>query len=950
MFHTTLAACLLPNHYDPPLEDREWCNKWNPAALLMSQTSLKWSAPGRLIKLVSGESGERNSESARFNVFDVAELVDILRSDPKTAREIANNPLLGKLWREADGILFEEREAGSSADDVARDLRDDLPFSIALVDALNRRRNDAIQNVLGVSAEGLKSLFRDVRMALAADHVRLVLLLEDITSWEGLDDSLIDVLVTDAETRSASSSGGDLCDLISVVGLTPQYMRTLKPNYRQRITHEIRLGDGADGELQDVVTVRDPERRVAFVSQYLAATRTDPDSLNAWRDDLTHGIERRPPNKCDSCVVREGCQSTFGSHDGIGLFPFTENAIAGFYDALKEDDGGMTWKTPRGLIQAVLSPTLSHPETLAEGRYPGSNIDRSTFTDQSQHLSGALTRMIEAHVDSVEDRARLRRMFTFWGAGGRAEITRDDAGDPLLHNIPKRVFEAFQAPWIGDNLSSARPDPIAIPPSDPTPVPRPDDPSPIGVGDPTPERPSGPRIPPPPGPASPAAPRPPSSYPRLNPDDIRLWRDAPGEKLRNGPLWQRALHRIINSIDRTSVGADLWIWERFLTPDQVKLAGTSKDTVHQFVVPLSEWVFSGLEAYALLTGENPHITPDESEYYKRQLARMMRRLEDELREFFDRRLSTTTDGKRWNPAIAAAQVLLVRAWLRGATLPLEATEVQFAALLSDESGAESDPKSRTKAWQDLVSGTSQSHSAIRTMLRRALATPQGGAAGFGLASGVVARDLVSLMRDGKASLAPPSIPPQHQANKILESLAEQLRLLTGLGTLTSKERDLISERAKRLGEFVRGHGIKAHARRLDDTISQADEELPSACPDRVRAWKGALERISSILQDKSTTDAVEAIIVDFVDNPDDLPTSTTELLGKLVRTKASTLEAVRESFVLGESAVEALLVHAQAATAGSEENEEGLEEVRQKGDALSEAVERARRVLAEAAS
>src|SRR3546814_12012366 len=103
-----------------------------------------------------------------------------------------------------------------------------------LMQALNLRRNDAVQNLLGVSAEGLKTLFRQVRQALAVRRQRLVLLLEDITSWEGIDDSLIDVLVTNAGTRD------DMCTLISVVGVTPAYYQKLHGNYRGRITHELR--------------------------------------------------------------------------------------------------------------------------------------------------------------------------------------------------------------------------------------------------------------------------------------------------------------------------------------------------------------------------------------------------------------------------------------------------------------------------------------------------------------------------------------------------------------------------------------------------------------------------------------------------------------------------------------------------------------------------------------
>jgi hypothetical protein len=547
--------------------------------------------------------------------------------------------------------------------------------------------------------------------------------------------------------------------------------------------------------------------------------------------------------------------------------------------------------------------------------------------------------MIEAQTEAPEDRARLKRLLTFWGAGGRALVTVDEKGEESFHSVPKRVFEAFQTPWLGDGLAPLPdPAPVPVPPVPPKPV------SPITTA-PAPAPTTTPGTPGP-TPTPPVQPRPrPSPALRLNAEDLRAWKAAPDEKLRNAPMWNAALHKIINSIDPRRVGADLWLWERFLTAEQVKLAGTSKETTHQFVLPLEEWVLSGLEAFALLTTRSAEITNAETEYYKRQLGRMVRRLEVELAAFFDRRLSVTADGIRWNPAAAAAEVLLVRAWLRGVTLPHLPTEAQFTALLSDESGAESDPKSRTKAWQDVLSGTNQSHAAMRTMLRRMLATPQGAAAGFGLASGVAAKDLVRLIRNGQASGAPASVPSQHQANKILEGLVEQLRAISGLKELATKERDLVADRATRLAELMRGRGIKAHAQRLDIAISQGDEELPSACPDRVRAWKLALERMAPLLQDKSVLDSVQSIIIGFVDERASLPSATTDLLELLVQSKANALETIREGFATGESAVEALLVHAQAAVGDDQEDGVGLDIIREKGRELADAVEHAREVI-----
>ena len=90
--------------------------------------------------------------------------------------------------------------------------------------------------------------------------------------------SLIDVLVTNAETRAADGDP-DMCPLISVVGVTPAYDNTLHGNYRGRITHELRLGDAHEaGGLQEVSTPRTPSARLSFTARYLAAVRAGVDS------------------------------------------------------------------------------------------------------------------------------------------------------------------------------------------------------------------------------------------------------------------------------------------------------------------------------------------------------------------------------------------------------------------------------------------------------------------------------------------------------------------------------------------------------------------------------------------------------------------------------------------------------------------------------------------------
>src|SRR3546814_9088426 len=138
----------------------------------------------------SSEAEERNSQSASFDLFDIAELARCCVGVRGTGVLPATEKLAQKLFAEAHTIE-EYRASDWTAEEIERERSGELRTSMQLMQALNLRRNDAVQNLLGVSAEGLKTLFRQVRQALAVRGPRLVLLLEDITSWEGIDDSLI---------------------------------------------------------------------------------------------------------------------------------------------------------------------------------------------------------------------------------------------------------------------------------------------------------------------------------------------------------------------------------------------------------------------------------------------------------------------------------------------------------------------------------------------------------------------------------------------------------------------------------------------------------------------------------------------------------------------------------------------------------------------------------------
>src|SRR3546814_11533758 len=104
------------------------------------------------------------------------------------------------------------------------------------------------------------------------------------------------------------------------------------------------------------------------------------------------------------------------------------------------------------------------------------------------------------------------------------------------------------------------------------------------------------------------------------------------------------------------------------------------------------------------------------------------------------------EGSRWSPVPAVVQVLLTRAWLRGAALADDPPHEQLRCILSDEMGAESDPTARCTPWREYLDRTKGWHERLRIGLREMTGTPQVESRGFGLADVSLAVGVILRLR------------------------------------------------------------------------------------------------------------------------------------------------------------------------------------------------------------
>ena len=840
LFLKTLAQSLRPNFFVNPPEDAEWCAQFGLAELLDSPALIdQWKAPERIIELLSGKKGERDQELARFNLKDIASLEQLLR--PLRAPTAKAVRFKNELKKEADAIR--QLTVAELADPGAQEeLRRRFDYSYKLVDALNERHNSAVQNVLGISSDGLKELFLRLRRELR--DRRLVLLLEDITAWEGVDRQLIDVLVTNVETRQEK----DLCPMVSVVGVTPAYFhnRSFQANYIQRITHHIQLGNPGDSRgYEEASALRTPHSQISFAARYLRATRGGVKRLSEW-----NGGPDPVPNRCDTCLHKEPCHREFGHHEGIGLFPFTKDAITRLYRILRDPQHAATYQTPRGMLQGVLSPTLQHPPVLDAGEYPGPEIETSLIRDEDRGLfeHGLMADVLENIADE-RTRERMRRLVAYWGKKGNdaTRTLKDGDGALIYGGVRQGVYQAFGLPWLGgDGEGDAAHESNAFefesdedrPPPSPKDLTKTRDgkgtDGTSGQGDTTkkPDKSDRRRMST-------------TELVRLR-QDIERW--GQGKKPERASELNRIAYEVVGQLNWDHLAVNPWIRARLFTSDTVILRDTKPARSPYLVLDRESWVKKGIEAYYALRTGTGDISNAEAEAYRRAFANMLRKVRPLVSTKVRERLPCLENRDSWDILGAAAQVLLVRAWLRGDVSPLAASATQWRSIICEEPNPSSNPQDRVDSWKTTLETTHGIAGTLRGLLRTSLSLPQyqpdpeheNPDTSLALVANGFVRALRELPQTFRLLPRPESTQGLGEKLSELKRLAEVADALDQrLRSIPRYEVDRLVRQAKALEGLCRRSSIRHHLQRVDSVIETVAGHFPNELSEPAQVWRRA---------------------------------------------------------------------------------------------------------------
>lgn len=289
------------------------------------------------------------------------------------------------------------------------------------VEIINRNLDAAIGRMLNFTGDQLIELMQDVRHYLYIEGKKLILLIEDFARMQGIDTALLQALI-----ESSRRGGRGLCELRWAMAVTTGYYERLPNTVQTRMSFVVDMDlpvRGSNALIQDGDIV-------AFASRYLNAVRLGAEQLEQWyHRAVGTGQLTNTPNSCERCEHRPLCHSSFGHVNGIGLYPFTKQAILNMARHKGVMEEGFN---PRRLIKDVLAEVLDgHRAEFANGTFP-SDLLRQKMVEQGRGLAPAQVNQLRRRDPSHYQRQRV--VLELWG-----ELEKPT-------KLPHGLYEALDLP------------------------------------------------------------------------------------------------------------------------------------------------------------------------------------------------------------------------------------------------------------------------------------------------------------------------------------------------------------------------------------------------------------------------------------------------------------------------------------------------------------------------
>lgn len=293
------------------------------------------------------------------------------------------------------------------------DARNGAELRQKVADYLNTKVSNVIQRSMKLQTADFKKLFASLRKILKKENMNLTLFVEDINSFTGIDEALMEVLLTD----HTAEGNHDYCRIISVVGSTNWFFNNkLNASIRERIKTNILIEERS--------VLGSKTQLAKFAAKYINAINLTDEIIKHWADNGAHDDEL-PRFECKHKWADIDCNGTI-----LSIFPFNGAALWKLYDGLSPEK-----KTPRVFLKSVIAHTLklwySNPDTLLSNDNNFSNAEVSMPRWENQLYNQTNVSIDE---NSATERGILLRL---WGNG----TAKSEEG--LLGGLTADVFKAF---------------------------------------------------------------------------------------------------------------------------------------------------------------------------------------------------------------------------------------------------------------------------------------------------------------------------------------------------------------------------------------------------------------------------------------------------------------------------------------------------------------------------
>ncbi len=325
--------------------------------------------------------------------------------------------------------------ADKKAISIAKDLIDNEEFTKKITDYVNLFVEKIIQRCAGLEPGDLGLVIQEIRQELFKQGKTLTILIEDITAASGVDDSLLDALLTNKNGYKERN----LCRINSIVGSTDgYYVDKFRINTKGRIHHFINVSDD--------MFEHDSNGLIEFFARYLNTISLSDETINKWILEKANA-ETYPIHEV---TLGNGWGEYKIGSSVINLFPFTQNAIKFLY---KRQDANM--RHPRALMREIILPYVEDAIK-----------DITSFPQRRVTLEGinpTLQNTIynKSGIDDIT-KLRLAQFMYVWGNGTNDVYEKN--GIRYIGGISEDVYSQLNLPVL-DGKEIDEPEEVNIVPS-----------------------------------------------------------------------------------------------------------------------------------------------------------------------------------------------------------------------------------------------------------------------------------------------------------------------------------------------------------------------------------------------------------------------------------------------------------------------------------------------------